>query len=56
LCIPSTTGRWGEFKTWVFGACNNPNEIADAVRSRFLKVTFQPYTEEQFREVLLWQF
>jgi len=43
----------GEFKTWVFGACNNPNRIADAIKSRFLEITFQPYTEDQFREVVI---
>lgn len=43
----------GTFKTWVFGGCNKLERLSDAVRSRFVKVRFQPYTEEQFREVVV---
>jgi DNA replicative helicase MCM subunit Mcm2 (Cdc46/Mcm family) len=41
------------FNTWVFAACNNPEKLSDAVKSRFLKVYFQPYTFEQFKEVVV---
>ncbi|MGC8937336.1 MAG: hypothetical protein ACP5KV_08290, partial [Candidatus Methanomethylicaceae archaeon] len=41
-----------KFSTWVFGACNNPKRLSDAVLSRFIKVHFDPYTPDQFREVV----
>jgi len=42
----------GTFKTWVFGGANSTRNLSDAIKSRFLKVYFTRYTEEQFREVV----
>jgi Holliday junction DNA helicase RuvB len=42
-----------KFSTWVFGACNHPERLSDAVLSRFIKVHFEPYTPEQFKEIVI---
>jgi Holliday junction DNA helicase RuvB len=43
----------GKFETWVYGSVNNINRLTDAVRSRFMKVFFQPYSVDQFKEVVV---
>ena len=42
-----------KFDTWVFGGCNKLERLSDAIRSRFVKVRFTPYTMEQFKEVVI---
>jgi len=42
-----------KFNTWVFAGCNHPEKLSDAIRSRFVKVHFQPYTLQQFKEVVV---
>lgn len=42
-----------KFETWVYGSVNNLNRLTDAVKSRFMKIYFQAYTMEQFREIIV---
>jgi len=37
----------------VFAGCNDLKRLSDAIKSRFIKVRFQPYTAERFRDVVV---
>jgi len=43
--------REGHFKTWVFAGANYMHKISPELRSRFLKLTFNEYSPDEFIEV-----
>lgn len=43
--------REGYFKTWVFAGANHMHRISPELRSRFMKLVFNEYTEDEFVEV-----